>query len=134
MARGRISRRVAVSFALLVGLLAIAPGLLVRAGAQYRGPATPGLTAPALRYQLLDTFGRIVFCDSDFFPVAAFGAEQTHAIQAFPDIRSSPALFHAIVRHLHLENVTDFSDEQKLLVYREYKNLGAIQLSPLDGT
>jgi hypothetical protein len=37
------------------------------------------------------------------------------------------------MRHLHLDNRTDLSDAEKLLVYREYKKLRAIDLSPLHG-
>jgi hypothetical protein len=133
MTRGRTSTHVAVTVALLGGLLATNPRWLIRAGAQYHALIDPGLTVPALRYQLLDTFGTIRFCDSDAYPVAVGGAEQARAIQAFPEIRTAPALYQAIMRHLRLDSGTDLSDAQKLLVYREYKKLRAIDLAPLDG-
>jgi len=58
---------------------------------------------------------------------------KARANTVFSDVRKVPALFQVITRRLGLDKVTDFSDEQKLLVYGEYKKLIVIDLSPLDG-
>lgn len=133
MVRGQVAKRAwrhSIVFAVFSALLFLLP--------TYSYSWTPHpeeVTVPALRYQLLDKFGKVLYCDPDIYPVGITeAAEKARAIEVFSDIRKVPALFQAIVQHLHLRTVTDFSDEQKLLVYREYKRLqSAVLLEPLDG-
>jgi hypothetical protein len=83
-----------------------------------------------LKYYLLENVGTIFYCDPDFYPVARAGAEKEHALEQFPDIQRSSEEFQAILRHTNLEGGTNFSDEQKVVIYRELKKLNAILLEP----
>ncbi len=94
-----------------------------------RGRPTDVL-APELRYRLLEQFGDLLFCDPDFYPIS-LGDERERALQAFPDIQKDIETFRAITKHVGLERIAEFSDDQKLLVYREYKKLRAIPLESL---
>src|SRR5215216_5486522 len=47
------------------------------------------------------------------------------AIQRFPEIQANAEVFQAILAHNGLSGVTTFADEQKLLIYGEYKKLNA---------
>jgi hypothetical protein len=49
-------------------------------------------------------------------------------LESFPGIRKNTEEFQAILRHNNLTGITDFSLEQKLLIYREHKKLNAISL------
>ena len=89
------------------------------------------ISLPQLRYRLVERFGHPWFCDPDFYPVGNPTREQALAIAVFPVIREDDAAFTEIKKHLNLEKVTEFSTEQELRVYREYKMLsGAIGLTP----
>jgi hypothetical protein len=80
--------------------------------------------APAeLRYRLIDKFGPVQFCDPECPSSCHFVLEQEHAEAAFPQIRKQEEAFRRIVEHLGLGAVREFSGEQKLSVYREYKKL-----------
>jgi hypothetical protein len=50
------------------------------------------------------------------------------AIERFPEIQSDPEQLRIILSHNSLEALTTFTDQQKLLIYREYKRLNAINL------
>jgi hypothetical protein len=76
-----------------------------------------------LRYQLIDKFGRPEFCDPDCPSSCNIVGEKEHAEEAFPQIRKQVEAFRAIVQHLGLGAVREFSSEQKLTLYREYKRL-----------
>jgi hypothetical protein len=78
---------------------------------------------PELRYRLMERFGRVFFCDPDSIPHVTIGREQRAAIQGFPDIANDTAAFQAMVKHLGFDKVAEFSDDQKVLLYREYKKL-----------
>jgi len=83
-----------------------------------------------LKYLLLDhyTESRFFFCDPDYYPVG-HGDELEKAIAIFPVIRNSTEEFEAIVGRTGLQ--PPYSDESKLIIYREYKKLNAIPLSPV---
>jgi hypothetical protein len=86
-----------------------------------------------LGYQLLANYPDIFWCDSDFYPVAREGQEQTNAVQQFSDIKANSLEFSAILEHLALPNTADYSDLDKLNIYRQHKILTrAISLSPSD--
>jgi hypothetical protein len=78
---------------------------------------------PELRYRLIDRFGPVRFCDPECPSSCRFVLEQQHAEDAFPQIRSQDGAFRKIVEHLGFGAVREFSGEQKLSVYREYKKL-----------
>jgi hypothetical protein len=99
------------------------------------GPAKParaieGIASPELRYRLIERFGDPWYCDPDLYPLAIAGRERTEALQGFADIARDAPAFQAMAKHLDLEKVTEFSDDQKILLYREYKRLRAISLEP----
>jgi hypothetical protein len=95
-------------------------------------PPTPIPTLPSamlspteLKYKVLDQFPDFFFCDPDFYPIA-HDDETILAQQRFSDLQENQEEFQAILRHNNLTGVTTFTDEQKLLIYREHKKLNAI--------
>jgi hypothetical protein len=94
-------------------------------------PATPipalptGATPTELKYRVLEEFPDLFFCDPDFYPVAR-ADELDLAIERFPELQANQEEFNAILKRNSLTNITEFSDEQKLLIYREHKKLAAI--------
>lgn len=94
-------------------------------------PATPIPTLPSgvspteLKYKVLDEFPKLFFCDPDYYPVAR-ADEVDLARQKFPELQANQEEFQAISKHNSLSGVTTFSDDQKLLIYREHKKLAAI--------
>ena len=95
-------------------------------------PPTPIPTLPSsalspteLKYKVLDQFPDFFFCDPDFYPVA-HDDETLLAQQNFQGLQANQEEFQAILSHNGLAGVTTFTDEQKLMVYREHKKLNAI--------
>ncbi|HLO16729.1 MAG TPA: Hint domain-containing protein [Anaerolineales bacterium] len=83
------------------------------------------LSPTELKYKVLDQFPDFFFCDPDFYPIAR-DDEMPLAQQRFPELQANQEEFQAILNHNDLAGVTNFTDEQKLLIYREYKKLNAI--------
>ncbi len=93
-------------------------------------PTLPGgLTPTRLKYRLLEEYPDLFFCDPDIYPVAR-EEEIDLAIQRFPELQANREEFEAILDHLNLAGRADFTDDQKLLIYREHKKLAAIQFEP----
>jgi hypothetical protein len=91
-------------------------------------PSIPGGLGPTeLKYRLLAQFPDFFFCDPDLYPVAR-ADELDLARQRFPQIQADTQVFQAILAHNNLTGLTTFTDEQKMLIYRQYKELAAIQL------
>jgi hypothetical protein len=95
-------------------------------------PATSLPTLPAsslspteLKYQVLDQFPDFFFCDPDFYPIARED-ETVLAQQRFPELQANQEEFQAILSRNGISGVTTFTEEQKLLIYREHKKLIAI--------
>jgi hypothetical protein len=95
-------------------------------------PSTPIPTLPSstlspteLKYKVLDQFPDFFFCDPDFYPIA-HDDETLLAQQRFSELQANQEEFQAILSHNNLAGVTTFTDEQKLLIYREHKKLNAI--------
>ena len=89
-------------------------------------PTLPSGASPAeLKYRLLEQFPDLFFCDPDYYPVAR-DDELDLALQRFPELQGDQAEFQAILNHNGLAGLTTFTDEQKLLIYREHKTLAAI--------
>ncbi len=86
---------------------------------------TPPVTysIPQLKYLLIDYFGGVFYCDPDLYPIARPDVEEQNAIEQFPVIYADQALFTAIIQHLDLPNQSDYTLEQKVAIYREYKKL-----------
>jgi hypothetical protein len=122
-------------FVLLLLCPVLVAGCLVPGG----GPppaTTPTITPNApytpaqLKYVLLDHYGesRFFYCDPDYYPVGR-PDEQARAVAMFPDIENMTSVFSAIVARKGLQ--PPYSEDVKLVIYREYKKLNAIPLEPV---
>jgi hypothetical protein len=89
----------------------------------------PAPTVSELRYRLVDQLGLLWYCDRDFYPVAR-ADEADLAIQRFPEVRADREAFVAVVAHLGLDATGDMTADQKLAIYRAWKQLAAIVLDP----
>jgi hypothetical protein len=83
------------------------------------------LSPAQLKYRVLDEFPDFFFCDPDFYPVARED-EMVLALQRFSELQANGEEFQTILNQNGLAGVTSFTDEQKLLIYREHKKLNAI--------
>src|SRR5207248_2878413 len=98
------------------------------------GSATPTpvvgtpLNTPQLKFAVIDSVGKPVYCDPDFYPIARQGGEQANAISMYGQIKSDPEVFAAIVAHERLPS-GDLTDTQKLVAYRAWKLLRALTLT-----
>ena len=95
-------------------------------------PPTPIPTLPSstlspteLKYRVLEQFPDFFFCDPDYYPIARED-EMVLAQQRFQDLQANQEEFQTILNHNGLGGQTAFTDEQKLLIYREHKKLAAI--------
>lgn len=87
-----------------------------------------------LEYRLFSAYPNVFYCDPDYYPIAKSGQEQQNAITQFAAIKSNQAEFSAILRHLSLADKTDYTDNEKLLIYKEYKELTyAVQTTTMIG-
>src|SRR5438132_10790369 len=75
-------------------------------------PAPGGLTQAQLKYRLIDQFGRLLFCDPDYYPVAR-GDEQALAHQRLPDIQKDAPTFSGILAHLGIAPAASYTSEQE---------------------
>jgi Hint domain-containing protein len=96
-------------------------------------PETPIPTIPSsslspaeLKYRVLEESPDFFFCDPDYYPVARED-EMVLAGQRFPELQASQEEFQAILNHNGLGGQKTFTDEEKLLIYREHKKLAAIR-------
>ena len=83
------------------------------------------LSPTELKYRVLDKFPDFFFCDPDFYPIA-HDDELTLALQRFPDLQANQEEFQTILKHTGLGSVVTFTDDQKLLIYRDHKKLNAV--------
>src|SRR5438552_3526707 len=93
-------------------------------------PVPGGLTQYQLKYGFVDRFGRLLFCDPDFYPVAR-ADEQSQADARFAEIQSDAPTFTAIVAHLGIPASGTYSSAQRLAIYRDWKMLNALRLEPV---
>ncbi len=94
--------------------------------------STPPVTysVPELKYLLLSNFNNVFYVDPDYYPIARVGQEEKNAQEQFPIISANTTEFSAILKHLGLPNKTDYTNEEKLLIYREHKKLSrAIEMT-----
>jgi hypothetical protein len=119
---------------LLAGILFVIAAVLL-AGCVSPGGPPPGhnvtYTPTQLKYLLFDHYNESLFfyCDPDYYPVAR-GNEQDKAIETFPVIENNTEEFNGIVARTGVS--PPYSNESILIVYREYKKLNALPLSPRD--
>lgn len=94
-------------------------------------PGVP-LTAAELRLALIDQFGPLWYCDPDFYPVPR-DDEPAQAVKRFDEVRADAAVFATIAARLGLNAGAAFTADQKLALYRSWKQLNAIVFEPADG-
>jgi hypothetical protein len=85
-------------------------------------------TVPEMKFAVMDSVGLPVYCDPDFYPIAREGGEQANAISLYPQIKAESETYQAILAHGRLPS-GDLTDEQKLIVYKAWKLLRALQLT-----
>ena len=83
------------------------------------------LSPTELKYRVLDQFPDFFFCDPDYYPIA-HEDEMVLARGRFPELQANQEEFQVILSRNGLSGVTTFTDEQKLLIYRDHKKLNAI--------
>ncbi|HET7421053.1 MAG TPA: hypothetical protein VFL27_11800 [Candidatus Dormibacteraeota bacterium] len=84
------------------------------------------LTVPQLKFAVMDSVGKPVYCDPDFYPLGR--PEMPSALAAYPTIKADAETYAAIVAHEHLPS-GDPTDDQKLTLYRAWKLLRAVVLT-----
>jgi hypothetical protein len=95
------------------------------------GPVQTSAPEPApawLKYAVLDSQGDLVPCGASFSQ--ARDAEITNGVQTFPEIQKDPELLQTITSRLGFREKTQFDDDEKLVVYCDYKKLQAMHLKP----
>ena len=116
---------------LLIAVLAAAACEASPAASPAASPTLAQAMSPTeLKYALASHFGEVFFCDPDYYPIGRPGGEEQQALEQFPAIQAQTEEFQSIVEHENLADVVNFTDDQKLLVYREHKKLNAITLAP----
>lgn len=92
------------------------------------------LNVDQLKFKVMDEVGPPAFCDPDFYPIARAGGEQASAESNYAQIRADSQLYDAIVAHENLPALpTGLDDAQKLTLYRAFKKLRALELTPGSG-
>jgi hypothetical protein len=76
-----------------------------------------------LEYRLVQKYPDIFWCDPDYYPVSREGQEQANALEQFSNIKNNTDEFAAILEHINLPNKTNYSDLEKLSIYKEHKLL-----------
>jgi len=94
-------------------------------------PAPGGLTQAQLKYRIVDQFGRLLFCDPDYYPVAR-ADEQALAHERLPDIQKDAPTFSAILAHLGIAPAASYTSDQELAIYRDWKMLNALRLEQVN--
>lgn len=90
----------------------------------------PGtLTLAQLKYRVVDRFGRLWYCDPDFYPVAR-ADQDTLAESRFPETQKDVDTFNAIFAHLGYAPAATYTHQQKVAIYTDWKMLGALRLDP----
>jgi hypothetical protein len=102
--------------------------LAIACGSAAPAPVGAPLTITQLKFAVLDSVGLPVYCDPDSYPIARQGGEQASAIAKYPQIQADTELYSTILAHEKL-SATDVNDQEKLIIYRVYKNLNALTLT-----
>jgi hypothetical protein len=111
-----------------MALLLVLLACVASACSQVAVPPTAPLTLPELKYRVFDEIGRPWYCDPDFYPIAR-ADEKEIAVQRFGEVQKDPG-FQIILRRLGLAAAA--TDDQKLAVYREWKQLNALSLQQVN--
>ncbi len=110
-------------------LLGLVVAALVACGSATPPPVVGSpLNTPQLKFAVIDSVGRPVYCDPDFYPIARQGGEQANAISTYPQIKADTEVYAAILVHEQLPS-GDLTDAQKLIVYGAWKLLRVVGLT-----
>lgn len=90
-------------------------------------PSKTPLTITQLKFAVMDAIGKPAYCDPDFYPIARSGGEQASADTQYPTIKADAELYSSIVAHEQLAS-GDLNAQQRLVLYRAFKNLRALTL------
>lgn len=119
---------------LLIGVAVI--GLIAAFGGSCakQQPTTPAVySMPELKYRLIANFPDLFFVDPDYWPIQREGQERKNAVEQFAAIRADGSEFRAILDYLSLQDKQEYTDEEKLLVYRQHKRLNlGVQMTASD--
>lgn len=89
----------------------------------------PDLTTAQLKVALIDRFGALWYCDPDFYPIA-HEDEAVLAVQRFGEVQADVEAFEAVLEQLDLQP-GEFTNDQKLAIYRAWKVLNATALESI---
>jgi hypothetical protein len=113
---------------LLLGLLIA--GTCHGCGGGPAGSPSPSSPTPTaiysqyqLEYRLFDKYPDYFWCDPYLYPIGRPEQEQEDAQDQFPAIRSNGEEFAAILEHLSLAEKSNYSDSEKLTIFREHNLL-----------
>src|SRR5437879_11779130 len=103
--------------------LAVLVVATVACGSSTPAPAvgTP-LNTTQLKFAVVETIGKPVYCDPDFYPIARQGGEEANAVSTYPQIKVDAEAYATMVAHERLP-AGDLTDAQKLVGYRVWKLL-----------
>lgn len=109
---------------LLIGVVLLSIVAMFSGACAQQQPTLPVIySVPELKYLLISSFDNVFYVDPDFYPVAREGQEEKNALEQFPIISANAAEFSAILKYLGLPNKGEYTNEEKLLIYREHKEL-----------
>ena len=118
-----------ISF-LILSMMAILGACSTKTPSTTTTTSTPVLTTPEIKmdqyqlaYRLLSTYPDYFWCDPDVYPIAREGGEQANANTQFPTIQANTVEFAAILAQLNWTPKTNYSDSDKLTIYREHKKI-----------
>jgi hypothetical protein len=90
----------------------------------------PPYSVYELGYRLLADFSDYFWCDPYQWPLARPEQEARDALEQFPAIRANRAEITTILAHLELPEKADYTDAEKLAIFREHNRLGgAVQIT-----
>jgi hypothetical protein len=117
---------------LVTAVLLIVAGCATASTTQSPAPspsAGASLTTAELRFRLIEAFGPLWYCDPDFWPIAVQD-EAARSIERFGEVQGDTEAHVAILAHLAIPAGAEFTADQKLAIYRAWKQLNAISLEP----
>ena len=131
--KGSVIRHSAWKCRLAIGVLVVWMGAsLACSVTPVAGPTRPPITEtpppvlysqPQLEYRIISNFGEVFWCDPDFYPVGRPGQEERNAREQFATIMADEMEFSAILEKIGLAVKADYTNDEKLAIYREHKKL-----------
>jgi hypothetical protein len=106
---------------ILIALVSVLSGVNCRSSTPVTTTSLSSI--PEIKYFLIDKYSNLFWCDPDLYPIARPGIEQQNAIDQFDTIKANKTEFTAILKHLSLPAKNHYTDQEKLLIYQQYKTL-----------